>query len=540
MSISTAPDAKRAEARIELLPTQQPYLDVLDALMEGTLSAFLYCVPILENGEVTDFQYIWGNRKAHELVNLNPEQFRQTTMLQLFPYFRQTGLFNRYITAWLTGEPQRFEREHIIGDSVKWVDVSVVKQGEGLVITALDITDSRQLRHQLHQQAQLLHNIVDNSPAGLVLYEPVLDTAGTIVDFQYVVTNASNARTTGRSVEEMVGNLLSVLFPDIYAQGFFDQLVGVHQTGQSQRVERRFQGDQLDVWVDGSLVKTDKYVLFTYQDITLLKQQQLALADQAALLREKNQALNRSNADLERFASVASHDMKEPLRKIKAFGDMLYNEYGGTLPTEALDLLKRMQTASARLMQLIDSLLEFSRITNDSDAFNPVALPNVLHQVLQNLDVSISEQQATITVGDLPTVLGSAFQLEQLFQNLLANAIKFRRPDAAPIIQINSLRLQPDQLPESCTYLTSTVPQAAGWWQIQVSDNGIGFQQQDADLIFQAFRKLHGRRQYEGAGLGLATVRQVAQNHRGTITTWSQPGQGATFTVYLPSFDVAP
>jgi len=508
--------------------------------MEGTLSAFLYCCPILVNGEVADFQYIWGNRKAHELVNLTPDQFRQTTMLQLFPYFRTTGLFTRYITAWLTGEPQRFEREHIIGDSVKWVDVSVVKQGEGLVITALDITDSRRLRQQSLQQAQLLHTIVDNSPAGLVLYEPVLDAAGAIIDFRYVVTNASNAHTTGRNVEDMIGHLLSELFPDIYAQGFFDQLVRVCLTGESQRVERRFLGDQIDVWVEGSLVKTDQYVLFTYQDITRLKQQQLELAEQAALLRETNQSLYRSNADLERFASVASHDMKEPLRKIKAFGDLLSNQYGGTLPPEALDLLKRMQTASSRLMQLIDSLLEFSRITNARDVFNPVALPNVLLQVLQNLDVSISEQQATITMGNLPTVLGSAFQLEQLFQNLLANAIKFRRPDVPPIIRIDSNRLRPDELPDPCTYLTSTVPQATGWWQIQVSDNGIGFHPQDADLIFQAFRKLHGRRQYEGAGLGLATVRQITQNHQGAITTESQPGQGATFFVYLPAFEPAP
>jgi signal transduction histidine kinase len=243
-------------------------------------------------------------------------------------------------------------------------------------------------------------------------------------------------------------------------------------------------------------------------DVSSLKRTQLRLEQS---LRE----LARSNRDLEDFASVASHDLQEPLRRIQSFTERL-KAAGPSLSPEASDYLERIQTTAARMRRLIQDLLTFARVTSKAQPFVRVELGAILKDVLADLEVAIEQAGATITVGELPALEADPTQMRQLLQNLLSNALKFRREGVAPSVSVSG-----------------AVDEAARRLELQVRDNGIGFDESYRDQIFNLFQRLHGPGTYEGAGLGLAICRKIVERHGGTISARSSPGSGATFTVSL-------
>jgi len=265
--------------------------------------------------------------------------------------------------------------------------------------------------------------------------------------------------------------------------------------------------------------------------VTSLKQAELAQQRQALALAEVNQELRRSNAGLEQFAAIASHDLQEPLRKIQSFGQLLAQQYQQGLNRDGQDLLERLQSAADRMSTLIKELLTYARLSTRQQAFEPVSLLDIVKQVQETLELSIQQTGARLAVGSLPTIQGDAIQLSQLFQNLLSNALKFRQPEEPPFIKIDCQLVARQDLPNEIVPAQST----DRYYQIRVSDNGIGFETQYAERIFQAFQRLHNRQQFEGTGLGLAICQRVVENHGGAITADSKPGHGATFRVYLPA-----
>ncbi|GAB2557581.1 PAS domain-containing sensor histidine kinase [Spirosoma aerophilum] len=262
------------------------------------------------------------------------------------------------------------------------------------------------------------------------------------------------------------------------------------------------------------------------QELATINQEYAAINQE---LQEANNLLARSNANLQQFAYVASHDLQEPLRKIQQFGDLLKARYTQS-KGEEVDYLERMQSAAARMSTLIKDLLNYSRISTQRDASGPVMLDEVVRQVISTLELTIKETGAQILVQPLPTVLGDASQLGQLFQNLLSNALKFRRPDSTPHVEIKSRWLTWEHLPASIKPDRGTL----AYHQIDVIDNGIGFDEKYVNRIFQVFQRLHGKGEYAGTGIGLAICEKVVVNHGGAITARSQPGQGTVFSIYLP------
>ncbi|WP_461073752.1 sensor histidine kinase [Spirosoma horti] len=246
-------------------------------------------------------------------------------------------------------------------------------------------------------------------------------------------------------------------------------------------------------------------------------------------LAEANGLLVRSNANLQTFAYIASHDLQEPLRKIQQFGDLLKTRYTDSTD-ETLVYLERMQTAASRMSTLIRDLLEYSRISTQRDQSAPVSLQAIVASVLDTLDWTIQQTGAQLQVGPLPTLTGDASQLGQLFQNLLSNALKFRRADVPPQIQVWAQAVAFVDLPAG----VKPGRVAVEYHRIDVQDNGVGFEEKYLDRIFQIFQRLHGKNEYGGTGIGLAICEKVVTNHGGAITANSQPGQGATFTLYLP------
>lgn len=243
-------------------------------------------------------------------------------------------------------------------------------------------------------------------------------------------------------------------------------------------------------------------------------------------LQQKMEQLARSNAELEQFAYVASHDLQEPLRKIETFGDRLKTKCSKDLSDRGVEYIDRMQNAAGRMRILIQDLLEFSRVSSKSQPFNPVNLQEIVSGVLSDLETRIEETQSSVIVGHLPTLDADALQMRQLFQNLIGNALKFRRSEEPLRIEINSKSLKVMQ--------NNGKNKDVELCQITVADNGIGFEQKYTDRIFRVFQRLHSRSDYDGTGIGLAVCAKIAERHGGAITAEGILGQGATFIVTLP------
>ena len=247
----------------------------------------------------------------------------------------------------------------------------------------------------------------------------------------------------------------------------------------------------------------------TEQDITAIKEAEDALRVYA-------KELERSNQELQEFAYIASHDLQEPLRKIQTFGDRLTTKYAFNLDSRALDYLNRMQNASMRMQKLIQDLLAYSRVATQTRPFSPIRLNDVVNTALSDLELRIKELNASIHVAELPEIVGDELQLIQLFQNLISNGIKFHQESVAPVVHIQMVEQQGD------------------FCKITIEDNGIGFEQQYSDRIFNMFQRLNPRTKYEGTGVGLAVCRRIVERHGGKIGVHSQIGQGTTFTMTLP------
>jgi signal transduction histidine kinase len=245
-----------------------------------------------------------------------------------------------------------------------------------------------------------------------------------------------------------------------------------------------------------------------------LAEQNAQLQREIAVRAETQEALQRSNTEFEQLAYVASHDMQEPLRKIASYLQLLAQRYHGRLDADADEFIGYAVDGAKRMQALINDLLAFSRVGTKARPFAPTDCNAIVRTVLADLQMAIEDCGAHVEVGALPTVMGDATQLPQLFHNLLSNAIKFRR-DVAPLVQV---RAEPD----------------GGSWRFTISDNGIGIAAEYFERIFIIFQRLHARSRYEGTGIGLAICKKIVERHGGQIEVQSTLGEGSTFAFTLP------
>ncbi|HET6569329.1 MAG TPA: GAF domain-containing protein [Rhodothermales bacterium] len=239
---------------------------------------------------------------------------------------------------------------------------------------------------------------------------------------------------------------------------------------------------------------------------------------------ERTQELEGRNRELQDFAYVASHDLQEPLRKVHSFADLLKDEYGDRLDEDGQMFLQRIQNATLRMSGLIRDLLQYSRVSTNSQNFENVDLNVVVLDVLSDLEVRIKDVNGKVLVQQLPEVEADPVQMRQLFQNLIANALKFHKPEVPPVVKVTA-----------SGYETNLEDSMAGpGCRLEVADNGIGFDPKYADRIFQPFQRLHTRDVYTGTGVGLAICKRIVERHNGSIDVDSSPGEGTTFTITLP------
>lgn len=296
--------------------------------------------------------------------------------------------------------------------------------------------------------------------------------------------------------------------------------------GSGNRYEKIINGKTFKITYDPVYSSTSNEifgVMIVMHDITDIKKAQQSLESKVA-------ELNRSNSELEQFAYVASHDLQEPLRKIRAFGDRLQSKYSLQLPAEGIDYINRMQNASERMQILIDDLLTFSRISRPNEDFKVVNLSEIIRGVLSDLEFTIEKKNARMEISGEQTLKAIPSQMRQLFQNLISNSLKFTKEGVTPEVKINisktaGLHFSAPDLP--------LIPETE-YCRIELSDNGIGFNNEYAEKIFTLFQRLHTRNEYEGTGIGLAVCKKIVENHSGYIEAKGTEGEGATFNIFIP------
>ncbi|MBC3541150.1 PAS domain S-box protein [Rufibacter sp. H-1] len=399
------------------------------------------------------------------------------------------------------------------------LSISEVKLQDKIIFTGIihDISQQKQAEQAQRESENKINSIIQAAVDGII----TIDTRGFIE-----MVNPSAAKLFGYQEEELLGKNISLLMPEPDHSRHDGYMDNYHQTGHRKiiGIGREVSGLKKDgtvfpLYLSISEVQlTDRKVYTGFiHDITRQKVSEERLRRYAA-------ELERSNGELQDFAYVSSHDLQEPLRKIQAFGDRLKTKEQANLSEQGKDYVDRMLNAAVRMQNLINDLLTFSRVTTKSKPFENVDLNAILDGVLSDLEITIEKTGTVIERTPLPTLEAEPTQMRQLFQNLISNAIKFRKDDTTPVVRIASQNVQ------RTAHLTSTPGDQHV--SIEVSDNGIGFDEKYLDRIFNIFQRLEGQK-YEGSGIGLAICRKIAIRHGGDITARSKPGEGTTFVITL-------
>lgn len=410
----------------------------------------------------------------------------------------------------------------------------------GVMATANEVTDQVRARKQVEESERRFRNLVLNAEVATAIYMGE--------DMVIQLANDAMIRLWGKDVS-VIGQRLEVALPELEGQPFMQLLRRVYSTGETYRAPE----DRADLVVDGKLQSF--YFNFTYKalhnedgkvyavlnmavDVTEQVRARIKLAESEERLRlaveertrelkASNESLIRSNQQLEQFAHVASHDMKEPIRKIKLFSNRIQDEFGGALPPRALTYLHKVQSAASRMSMMVEGVLNYSSVTSMKPAIETVDLNGVFRDIETDLELLIHQKGAVINHSTLPSVEGASILLYQLFYNLVNNSLKFSRPGVPPVIDVGWQIIGSQSFEDALAVPGALV-------EIALRDNGIGFKQQYADEIFNTFTRLHSRDEYEGTGLGLALCKNIVGRHHGSIHADSQVGEGTTFVIRLP------
>jgi PAS domain S-box-containing protein len=371
-----------------------------------------------------------------------------------------------------------------------------------------DLTERRVHEEQLRASEERLRLLIASVKDYAIF---MLDPQGRIETW-----NPGAERLKGYKKEEIVGRHFSTFYPqaDLDAGKPAHELEIAAETGrfEDEGWRRRKDGSRFWANVIISAVRDEKGQLVGFSKVTrdLTERRKSDLALKHAL-----ETVRRSNAELDEYASFVSHDLQEPLRKMSSFSDLLLLRFSAEIPAEGKDYLNYITDGARRMRRLIVDLLEYSRLGRESMPKAKVDLAEVLSETLRDLELPIKESGAEISVGPLPTVPANRTALGRVFLNLLSNALKFRAAGRNPSIRVSCARQDGD-----CV--------------VTIHDNGIGFEQDQAENIMRPFRRLHSKTEYPGSGIGLAAAQKIIQGHGGRLWASSTPGQGSTFYLSLP------
>ncbi|PIB39490.1 ATP-binding protein [Maribacter sp. 4G9] len=474
-----------------------------------------------DTGDIEDFIIKYVNNRIEEITHLKINEMIGLRWLDYDPQVIDNGVFDMAKKCFSTGETTNYTAKFDFEGLVVWFGGRLVKLENGVVNFLKDITKEKQYERQLQIQNKLL------------------------LDAEYVANIGSfrwNLKKGTLSLSDNVYKLLGYTRASDFEPTFEAILSFVHEKdiawvrqvindskSKKERIDITFKvvtttGEVKYVNTIGEYYLSDNgwHVVGVFKDVT--KQ-----IEQESILQAKNAELKKSNADLEAFNRIASHDLQEPLRKIQMFLSRLYDEEKESLGPKSKNYLDKVISSTERMRNLISNLLSYSRIEDVEDKHIKVDLNEILTDVLEDLGERICETKAKIKADKLPEINGVQFQMEQLFLNLIGNSLKYIAGDTVPVVHIKHSKTRVDAI-----HPISNLPDGK-YHKLEFIDNGIGFDDQYGERIFGIFQRLHGKNEYSGTGLGLAICKKIVEAHNGAILGTSKINEGAVFTVYLPS-----
>lgn len=404
-----------------------------------------------------------------------------------------------------------------------------------------DVTVQTGSRRRIEESESRFRTLIEEAPVATCLF------VGKELKIEIANQRIIDIMGKGPSV---LGKPLAEAIPELIGQPFLHELEKVFETGmdyenRNARADLLVNGEMKVFYVDYIFkpLKDANDKVYAILDMTIdvtsnvLARMELQKSEEKyrllsdeleKLVSERTKELQRSNEDLQQFAHVASHDLKEPVRKIKTYLDRLATEYTESLPPRGKEFVHKIESATARIYNMIDGVLLYSSVDTQQSNIKKVSLNQIITDVLTDTEITIEQKGAQIQYGSLPDLQGNPVLLYQLFYNLITNALKFSNAEVAPVIKISAEAMDSNEV-EREGLLTSQQ-----YVRVKIEDNGIGFEQSYAKEIFKTFKRLNSKDKFEGTGLGLALCKKIVERHGGTISAISAPGKGATFSIILP------
>ena len=498
---------------------------LFNTILEATFSGIYSLRAVRDAADtIIDFVYLFANNVIERLLQTNRHQLVGQSMLELIPENRTNGFFDLFCKVLSTGEPSRGESHFVTVQMNAWFNFIIQPvDRDTVVVTLQDITDLKNSALELEQQKNLVDNILKNSSNGISVTRMIRNPSGEVIDASTILANDAAVQFTGLPKDVYLKKTAAELDPNILQSEYGETCLRTLATGIPSMIQ--YQLEVTGRWLELTISKMDDdHLIHIFTDVTSIKKAENKMAEYITELRH-------SNSRLQQFAYAASHDLKEPIRKVQTFADRLNVSLKDKLTDEEKNYFQRMESAAVRMRSLIDDLLVFSNVSTVGNTTEPVDLNKVIRSVMEDLEIEIEEKRATMQIGELPTVRGDKRQLQQLFQNVISNALKYQRGENAAYVSISARPIEGD----ATVRRRSSEEKNRPYYLIQVTDNGIGFEPEHAEHIFGIFTRLHGNTEYKGSGVGLSIARQVAENHGGDIWAEGRPNAGATFNILLPA-----
>lgn len=526
---------KRAESDLkalnDTLETQNLELERTGLFLQNMLGSLQYVVSYFEGvrnptGNIVDFKIAYTNDKVVELTGHKADKIEGKLISEEYPHLFENGDFDIYRKVIDTGEFIEYEKEYDLQMGHFYFCNEVLKLGEGVTIVSQDITLRKTAEKKLEEATERLavQNTILNDAeavAGLGSYSYNIDTDS--------ITCSDNCYRLLGMVQEVNTFSLALLTSLVYTEDreLFKRNIDLAlQDKKNVRNIYRIktlEGNLKDVVMEGHFFEKngEGFMVGLLRDITKEVSNEL-------ILQKHNRELERTNAELESFNRVVSHDLQEPLRKIQMFISRFSDADKENLSKRGHTYLEKIDGSANRMQLLIRNLLSYARLADDVESLQTIDLNRIFDKVLDDLSEKIEETKAKISISELPSIYGTEFQLEQLFNNLMSNALKYKKHDEAPDVTVTSEILPFDKIEESLNLSPSK------YVLLTIADKGVGFEPDQSENIFRLFQRLHKKNAYEGTGLGLAICKKIVESHEGRILAHSEPGKGTQILIYFP------
>tara|TARA_R110002074_G_scaffold182113_1_gene346960 strand:+ start:7391 stop:9970 length:2580 start_codon:yes stop_codon:yes gene_type:complete len=495
----------------------------LNNILESTSNTVSHLVTERDsNGKIIDFIYVFTNTESENLTGKQVGDVIGKSISKIYPSVHDTGLYELMVKCANIGTIETHESEYILKGKRVWVNTTINKLDDGITLTSYDSTqiiNAKQRLLELNEQLTVQNSILNDAEA-----------VAKIGSYRW------NIETEKATMSDNFFRLLDcepnefIPAPENYRPFVHPKDLKIYDEKLNLALEKKIvsnftyrvitkNGKVKHLQNTGHFLKNE--FIGVVKDITKdLKNEQK--------LKDKNLELKRINSELESFTRIASHDLQEPLRKIQMFISRITDSDSSYFTEQQTQYISKVQSSANRMQNLIKYLLSYSRLRKKKKDLVHVDLNLVLEKVQEDLEAPIRESGVEFVIADLPEVRGVPFQLEQLFNNLISNSIKYHSILDTPKIEIACKKMERNSIPDDFN------TKAKEYYCISVKDNGIGFEQENAQKIFELFQRLHQKNEYSGTGIGLAICKKIVEKHKGHIVAHGQVNKGASFYIYLP------